>query len=57
MFACAAEWCPRDSDVWAYSPRAGGIVPSCVPHALDVTAGATKLKDNIPVRAREVCGR
>ncbi len=51
---CAASRCYHDGDVWVYSPRVNGLVPACMPHALDVTAGATVLEDNVPVREKGV---
>ena len=52
---CAAAPCNRDYDVWAYSPRAGGIVPTCVAHHMDVVAGAVRLKENITIKGGAMC--
>lgn len=51
---CAAVPCSHDADVWAFSPRVSGLVPSCVPHHLDVVAGGVRVRRDVPVLEREV---
>lgn len=52
--ACAANACPHDYDVWVFSPRVDGLVPACVPHHMDVVAGAVTLDTDVPVLERGV---
>jgi hypothetical protein len=54
---CAVLRCRHDYDTWRYSPRMGGLVPSCVPHEMDIIAGAVRLKDGVTVLERGVCAR
>jgi hypothetical protein len=51
---CAAVPCSHEYDVWTFSPRVRGLVPSCIAHAVDVTAGGVQLKSRTTVRERGV---
>lgn len=44
---CAASRCDREATVWTYSPILDALAPTCLPHALDVTVGATRLKSKV----------
>jgi len=54
---CAVLRCGHDYDTWRYSPREDGMVPSCVPHEMDIIAGAVRLKDDITVLECGVAAR
>jgi hypothetical protein len=51
---CAVRPCDERGDVWAYSPRLRGLVPTCDGHALDVVAGGVRLSAGVPVLERGV---
>jgi len=54
MVRCAAVPCKHDGDVWAFSPDVNGLVPACVPHNMDIVAGAVRLRDDVAVLERGV---
>lgn len=51
---CAAAGCDHDADVWTFSPRVDGLVPSCIAHGMDIVAGGTEIDSDAPVQERGV---
>jgi len=51
---CAARPCSHEYDVWAFSPRVDGLVPSCIAHNMDVVAGGVRLREDVAVLERGI---
>jgi len=45
---CAATVCDHDADVWAYNPSIERLVPACISHHIDVTAGGVEIDRSVP---------